>query len=474
MPILIGIAALVVLAGIYVVMSLSRFRESAGAMEQAVRELLTRLQKMESRLDETEERLNGSLSAMRKEQREAAIEARAEQARGIGTFGDAQAKRIKEIGDMQRESFQSFSAQLTNLGESQATRIKEISGQQTESLAAFSTQLTNISRLNEEKLEAVRAAVEERLRELHKSNEEKLEKMRATVDDHSTLEKRLGEAFANVSERLEQVHQGLGEMRALTSDVGDLKKVLANVKVRGTWGEMQLRVLLEQLLTKEQYAENVATRPNRSERVEFAVILPGADDESGKVWLPIDSKFPIEDYQRLISASESGDSQQITEQQKALRLRVLEEAKAIHSKYIEPPFTTDFGILYLPIEGLYAEVLRIDGLCEQLSRDFRVVPAGPTTICALLNSLQMGFRTLAIEKRSSEVWVLLGKVKTEFEKFGEVLERTRQKIDQAGKELDKAGTRTRAINRALKNVQQLPVSGEEEFIQAEADNLEDE
>ena len=208
--------------------------------------------------------------------------------------------------------------------------------------------------------------------------------------------------------------------------------------------------------------------------MEFAVILPGADDESGKVWLPIDSKFPIEDYQRLISASESGDSQQITEQQKALRLRVLEEAKAIHSKYIEPPFTTDFGILYLPIEGLYAEVLRIDGLCEQLSRDFRVVPAGPTTICALLNSLQMGFRTLAIEKRSSEVWVLLGKVKTEFEKFGEVLERTRQKIDQAGNELDKAGTRTRAINRALKNVQQLPVSGEEEFIQAEADNLEDE
>ena len=476
MPVLIGIGALALLAGIYIVMSLSRFRESAGAMEQATRELLTRLQKIEIRLDETEGRLNDNLGSMRKEQREAATEARAEQARGISTFGDAQAKRIKEIGDLQRESFQTFSAQLTKLGETQATRIKEISSQQAESLAAFSNQLTNISRLNEEKLEAVRGVVEERLRELHKSNEEKLEKMRATVDEqlHSTLEKRLGEAFTTVSERLEQVHKGLGEMHALTFDVGDLKKVLSNVKVRGSWGEMQLRVLLEQMLTREQYAENVATRPNCTERVEFAVILPGADDESGKVWLPIDSKFPIEDYQRLISASESGDSQQITEQQKALRLRVLEEAKTIHVKYIEPPFTTDFGILYLPIEGLYAEVLRIDGLCEQLARDFRVVPAGPTTICALLNSLQMGFRTLAIEKRSSEVWVLLGKVKTEFEKFGEVLEKTRQKIDQAGKELDKAGTRTRAINRALKNVQQLPVSDEEDIIQTEAESMEEE
>lgn len=469
MPVLIGIGALAVLAGIYIVMSLSRFRESAGAMEQATRELLTRLQKMEARLDDTEERLNAGISAMRKEQREAAVEARAEQARGIDSFGDAQAKRIKEIGDLQRESFQSFSAQLASLGETQATRIKEIGGRQAESLAVFSNQLTNISRLNEEKLEAVRAVVEERLRELHKSNEEKLEKMRATVDEqlHSTLEKRLGEAFTNVSERLEQVHKGLGEMRALTSDVGDLKKVLTNVKVRGTWGEMQLRTLLEQLLTREQYAENVATRPNQSERVEFAVILPGADDENGKVWLPIDSKFPLEDYQRLISASENGDVPQIAEQQKALRLRVLEEAKAIRDKYVEPPFTTDFGILYLPVEGLYAEVLRIDGLCEQLARDFRVVPAGPTTICALLNSLQMGFRTLAIEKRSSEVWVLLGKVKTEFEKFGGVLERTRKKIDDAGKELDRAGTRTRMINRALKNVQQLPVLREDDVVQTE-------
>lgn len=476
MPVLIVIGALVVIGGVYIVFSLLRFCEGAGAMEQTARELLTRLQNMESRLDDTGARLNDSLSLMRKEQRETAAAAREEQANGINVFGDAQAKRIKEIGDLQRENFQAFSSQLAKLGETQAERVKEIGMQQTESLAAFSTQLANISRLNEEKLEAVRSVVEERLRELHKSNEEKLEKMRATVDEqlHSTLEKRLGEAFTTVSERLEQVHKGLGEMRALTADVGDLKKVLSNVKTRGTWGEMQLRALLEQILTREQYDENIATRPGSSEHVEFALLLPGSGEDSGKVRLPIDSKFPIEDYQRLLSASESGDAQRVLELRKALKTRVIAEAKDIHCKYIEPPFTTDFGILYLPIEGLYAEVLRIDGLCEQILRDYRVVPAGPTTICALLNSLQMGFRTLAIEKRSSEVWTLLGKVKTEFEKFGDVLEKTKKKIDEAGKELDKAGTRTRQINRALKDVQRLPASGDDNFAQPDADMMDGE
>lgn len=320
----------------------------------------------------------------------------------------------------------------------------------------------------------MRSTVEEKLRELQKGNEEKLEKMRATVDEqlHATLEKRLGEAFNTVSERLEQVHKGLGEMRALTSDVGDLKKVLSNVKARGTWGEMQLRALLEQMLTKEQYAENVETRPGSGQRVEFAVVLPGRGEGGATVYLPIDSKFPMEDYQRITAASERGDAAALTEAQKALRARVLDEAKAIHDKYIEPPHTTDFGILYLPVEGLYAEVLRLDGLCERISREYRVVPAGPTTVCALLNSLQMGFRTLAIEKRSSEVWVLLGKVKTEFEKFGVVLEKTREKIEAAGKELDNAGVRTRAINRALKNVQQLPLEGGEDFLAAGEDKAQ--
>ena len=461
MPILIGAGLAIILAVVYVAFSMSRFRESAGAMEQTARELLTRLQSVEARLDETEETLAKNLTAMRREQNETAAAGRAEQARNFAVLGDAQAKRVMEIGSVQRDSFQNFAKQLAALGEAQAARIKEISESQTESLAAFSNQLANISRLNEDKLEAMRSTVEEK-------------KMRATVDEqlHATLEKRLGEAFASVSERLEQVHKGLGEMRALTSDVGDLKKVLSNVKARGTWGEMQLRALLEQMLTKEQYAENVETRPGSGQRVEFAVVLPGRGEGGATVYLPIDSKFPMEDYQRITAASERGDAAALTEAQKALRARVLDEAKAIHDKYIEPPHTPDFGILYLPVEGLYAEVLRLDGLCERISREYRVVPAGPTTICALLNSLQMGFRTLAIEKRSSEVWVLLGKVKTEFEKFGVVLEKTREKIEAAGKELDNAGVRTRAINRALKNVQQLPLEGGEDFLTAGEDKAQ--
>ena len=457
----IGAAALAVLAGIYIVMSLSRFRESAGAMEQTAREVLMRLQKAEECIGDAEQRIEDGFASMRKEQREAALDARSEQSRAIETFGDAQAKRIKDIGDAQRDNFTAFARQISGIGDAQSALVKEMSENQSESLAAFSQQLTNISRLNEEKLEALRSSVDQRMLELRKSSEERLEKMRATVDEqlHSTLEKRLGEAFSTVSERLELVHKGLGEMRALTADVGDLRKVLSNVKTRGIWGEMQLQALLQQMLTKEQYAENVATRPGSAERVEFAVILPGANG-TGSIYLPIDSKFPLEDYSRIVSASEGNDASAVNEARKALQIRILDEAKDIHNKYVEPPYTTDFGILYLPVEGLYAEVLRIDGLCERMSRDYRVVPAGPVTICALLNSLQMGFRTLAIEKRSSEVWELLGKVKTEFEKFGDILDKTRKKMNEAAKELDRAGSRTKAINRALKKVQQLP-SGED-------------
>ena len=434
---IIGLGIAVLLITAYIISTVSKLKENSAAMEQAARELIVRLQSVEGRLDETERAVNENFISMRKEQREDSRAGREEQTKGIASFGDAQAKRIKEIGDLQRESMQ-----------------------------AFSMQLTNMSRLNEEKLEAMRATVETKLQELYKSNEEKLEKMRVTVDEklHETLEKRLGEAFATVSDRLEQVHKGLGEMKALTSDVGDLKKVLSNVKVRGMWGEMQLRTILEQILTPEQYSENVAVRPNSGERVEFAISLPGAGDDNRPVWLPIDSKFPLEDYQRLMSASEEGDLSVIADVRKALRTRVLDEAKAIRDKYLEPPYTTDFGILYLPVEGLYAEVLRIDGLCETLARDFRVVPAGPTTFTALLNSLQMGFRTLAIEKRSSEVWVLLGKVKTEFDKFGTVLEKTKIKIEQAGKELDNAGQRSRAISRALRGVEAVPSDAEASII----------
>ena len=445
MHLFIGIAVVSVLVAAYIIASVSRLKENSAAMEQVSRELLVRLQNIEGKLEDTEKDINEELDSMKKEQRDEARAAREEQSRGLASFGDAQAKRIKEIGDLQRES-----------------------------LGSFSQQLTNISRLNEEKLEAIRGTVEGKLQEIHKNNEEKLEKMRATVDEqlHSTLEKRLGEAFSTVSERLELVHKGLGEMKALTADVGDLKRVLSNVKVRGTWGETQLRALLEQILTRDQYAENVATRPNCGERVEFAISLPGANESSLPVWLPIDSKFPLEDYQRLVTASENGDSQALADAQKALKIRVIEEAKTIRDKYLEPPYTTDFGILYLPVEGLYAEILRIDGLCDTLSREYRVVPAGPTTVTALLNSLQMGFRTLAIEKRSSEVWILLGKVKTEFDKFGSVLEKTRQKIEQAGKELENAEVRTRAIKRTLRSVEGVASEDGEDYITENSEMLE--
>ncbi len=436
------IALAVFFVAAYIIASVGRLKENSATVEQVSRELLVRLQSIEGRLEDTERDIKTEFVSMRKEQGDEARAGREEQLKGLISFGDAQSKRIKEVGDLQRESLESFSQQLTN-----------------------------ISRLNEEKLEALRGTVEAKLQEIHKGNEEKLEKMRATVDEqlHSTLEKRLGEAFSTVSERLELVHKGLGEMKALTADVGDLKRVLSNVKVRGTWGETQLRALLEQILTKDQYAENVATKPNCGERVEFAISLPGAQDSSSPVWLPIDSKFPLEDYQRLVTASEVGDTQALADAQKALKNRVIDEARTIRDKYLEPPYTTDFGILYLPIEGLYSEILRIDGLCELLSREYRVVPAGPTTIAALLNSLQMGFRTLAIEKRSSEVWILLGKVKTEFDKFGSVLEKTRQKIEQAGKELENAEVRTRAIKRTLKTVEGIPLaSGEED----DSDNCE--
>ena len=315
---------------------------------------------------------------------------------------------------------------------------------------------------NEQRFEQLRLAVETRLGAIQADNASKLEEMRKTVDEklHATLEQRLGDSFKLVSERLEQVHKGLGEMQSLAAGVGDLKKVLTNVKTRGTWGEVQLEALLDQVLTAEQYEKNVATRPNSSERVEFAIRLPGRElgqDDQRPVWLPIDAKFPMEDYQRLVEAQDRADPLAVEVAAKALEMRLRDEAKKIRDKYVEPPFTTDFAILYLPTEGLYAEALRRAGLADGLQRDFRISMAGPTTLAALLNSLQMGFRTLAIEKRSSEVWSVLGAVKTEFGKFGEALESTRKKLEQATKSIESAGVRTRQIERKLKGVEALPV-----------------
>lgn len=349
---------------------------------------------------------------------------------------------------------------LKSFNDSLLVRMAEIAALQKNQLDIFSDQLTKLTAMNEEKLNRMRDTVEERLKLLQEDNTQKLEQMRVTVDEklNSTLEQRLGESFKLVSERLELVHKGLGEMQTLASGVGDLKRVLTNVKTRGTWGEVQLGNLLEQVLTPEQYATNVATKKGSNERVEFAIKLPARDGKDSVLWLPIDAKFPLEDYQRLLEAQEQADPVLVEELGKALENRIKSEAKTIREKYIDPPFTTDFGILFLPIEGLYAEVLRRPGLFEVLQRDFRVVLTGPTTLAAFLNSLQMGFRTLAIEKRSSEVWALLGAVKTEFGKFGDILEKTQKKLLEASSTIETATKKSRTIERKLKGVQELPPS----------------
>jgi DNA recombination protein RmuC len=306
-------------------------------------------------------------------------------------------------------------------------------------------------------LEGVRGIVDLRLKQLQEDNAKQIDKMRATVDEklQGTLEKRLGESFKLVSDRLEQVHQGLGAMRQLASDVGGLQKVLTNVKTRGGWGEVQLGALLEQVLTSDQFARNVKTRADSGDHVDFAIKLPG-DENGAPVWLPIDAKFPTEDYQRLIGAQEKGDVPAIDEAMKSLETQLKKSAKDICQKYINPPKTTDFAIMFLPTEGLYAEAIRRVGLVEQVQRDCRVVVAGPTTLVALLNSLQMGFRTLAIQERSSEVWNLLSGVKTEFGKFGEALSAVKDKLDQAARHVDSVAVRSRAITKKLRDVEELP------------------
>jgi DNA recombination protein RmuC len=317
-----------------------------------------------------------------------------------------------------------------------------------------------LTQTTDKKLDMLREAVEQRLQAIQADNAKQLDQMRATVDEklQGTLEKRLGESFKQVSERLEQVSKGLGEMQSLAAGVGDLKKVLTNVKTRGTWGEVQLGAMLEQVLTPDQYAANVAVKEG-GERVEFAIKLPGrGEDEKEMVWLPIDAKFPVEDYQRLMDAEEKADAESAEGAAKQLEARIRQCAGDICSKYLNPPKTTDFGILFLPTEGLFAEVIRRTGLVEFVQRECRVVIAGPTTLWALLNSLQMGFRTLAIQQRSSEVWNLLSAVKTEWTKYGDVLTKVQKKIHEASETIEQAQTRTRAIGRKLKDVQELPVA----------------
>ncbi|MEO6749359.1 MAG: DNA recombination protein RmuC, partial [Casimicrobiaceae bacterium] len=316
-----------------------------------------------------------------------------------------------------------------------------------------------------EGLAALTATIEQKLEALRSDNEKKLEQMRATVDEklQATLEKRLGDSFQIVSERLEQVHKGLGEMQSLAVGVGDLKRVMSNVKSRGGWGEVQLGALLAEMLTPQQYATNVATRPGSKDRVEYAISLPGRSEDGEPCWLPIDAKFPLDDFQRLQDAQDRADVAAVETSRRALEDFFRSEAKKIRDKYIEPPHTTDFAILFVPTEGLYAEAVSRAGLAETLQREHRVMLAGPMNLAAMLNSLQLGFRTLAIEKQSTEVWRVLGAVKTEFGKFGELLSKTKERLDSVGKTLDDAGRKSRTIARKLRNVEALP--------EAEADRL---
>jgi DNA recombination protein RmuC len=388
---------------------------------------------------------------------------------------------LSQLGTDQGEKLIHFSAQIKALTESNQahmdnirkaidSRIKEMQAgnekkldemRETESkhLEGVSKKLKELTDSNELRITRLGEAIERQLKSLQEGNEKKLEQMRVVVDEklQSTLEKRLGESFKLVSERLEAVQQGLGEMRNLATGVGDLKRVLTNVKTRGTWGEVQLGALLEQILTPDQFERNVQTKDDSREVVEYAVCLPGPDkDKDSKVWLPIDAKFPQEDYLRLVEASENGDAAAVQTAMTALIRSIQSSAKDISTKYLNPPKTTDFAILFLPTEGLYAETLRQPGLIERLQNDHRVVVAGPTTLAAILNSLRMGFRTLAIEQRSSEVWKVLASVKSEFGKFGGVLDKVKKQLETASRTIDETHVRSRAIERRLRSVEDLP------------------
>jgi len=413
--------------------------------------------------------------------RQAGTAARVEQL--AAALAGLEERRAQLEAASQRALREELGANLTGLADLQVKTLQALGQAQAERLSGIGEELRKLTEANEKRMEVLRATLDGKLKDLQEDNTKKLESIRETVDQklQGVLEKRLAESFKTVSERLELVHRGLGEMHNLAQGVGDLKRVLTNVKTRGTWGEIQLGNLLEQVLTKEQYEANVAVKPRSQQRVEYAIRLPGRGADDAAVWLPIDSKFPQEDWLRLTDAAERADAPALEEAGKALEARVRDSAREIRDKYICPPHTTDFGILFLPTEGLYAEIARRTKLVEQLQRELRVVVAGPMVLGALLNSLQMGFRTLAIEKRSSEVWKVLSAVKTEFSRFGDTLTKVKDKLDQAARELDeKVAVRTRVINRKLQDVQGLPASeatlllggASEEAALADADPLD--
>ena len=394
---------------------------------------------------------------------------------GRKTSGDAEQAVREELRDGREEAAkrshelrEEVSGSPSKTAQTLSSTVGQLGNVQKQQLEAVTTQVQALVETNQQRLDGLRATISEQLNEMREANEKKLEEMRRTVDEklQGTLEKRLGESFKLVSERLDAVHKGLGEMQNLATGVGDLKNVLTNVKVRGTWAEYQLEAILEQVLTPDQFDRNVATRKDSSERVEFAIRLPGrSDDPNDCVWLPIDSKFPQEDYLRLSEAANSADAEAVALSTRELLRSITQSAKTIAEKYLNPPQTTDFAVLYLPTEGLYAEVLRQPGLVSQLQQDYRVMVSGPTTIAALLNSLRLGFRSLAIEQQASEVWQVLGAVKTEFARFGDVLAKVKKQLATASNTIENTERRTRAMARTLREVEQLPGAKSDELLE---------
>ncbi|WP_211462987.1 DNA recombination protein RmuC [Collimonas silvisoli] len=461
--ILLVVAAVIIVLQIIAIMRSSRGVDPAQQLTQ----LQNDLQRHQQDIGERQQR------ELRSEVQTSAQGMRQELGSNFGQLQQTLAAQMTSVATLQNNQIDTFAQQLVKLNETNAQQLDSMRlamnqqaqtnrEEQAQSLKRFGDTLNQslaaLTESNAQRMAEVRATLEAKITDLQNDNGLRLEEMRKTVDEklHATLEQRLGESFKIVSDRLEKVHQGLGEMQQLAIGVGDLKRVLTNVKTRGTWGEVQLEMLLEQVLTPEQYAKNVETVPGSGERVEFAIKLPGNDDGNTPVWMPIDAKFPKEQYERLAEAADRADAEGVALASRELERAVRGEAKTIAEKYLSPPLTTDFAILFLPTEGLYAEVMRRPGLADELQRVHRISIAGPSTLSALLNSLQMGFRTLALEKRSSEVWQVLGAVKTEFGKFGDVLAATKLTLERAAKNIDQAEVRSRQMARKLKSVEALP------------------
>jgi DNA recombination protein RmuC len=461
------IIILLLLAAVLLLQFVALLKGRSSDLSAQLAKLQNDLQQHQQQIHERSER------ELRTQIQTTAQSTRQELTGNFAQFQQTLAAQLTSVATMQNSQIDGFSQQLGKLNEANALQLEAMrhaitqqaqSGREEQSAAlkrfgdTLNQTLTVLTESNAQRMTEVRATLEAKIKELQTDNGARLEEMRKTVDEklHATLEQRLGESFKLVSDRLEKVHQGLGEMQQLAIGVGDLKRVLTNVKTRGTWGEVQLEMLLEQVLTADQYAKNVETVPGTGERVEFAIKLPGQDHGLTPVWMPIDAKFPKEQYERLVEAADRADAEGVAVAGRELERAIRGEAKTIAEKYLSPPLTTDFAILFLPTEGLYAEVMRRPGLSDELQRVHRVSIAGPSTLSALLNSLQMGFRTLALEKRSSEVWQVLGAVKTEFGKFGDVLSATKLTLERAAKNIENAETRSRQMARKLKSVEALP------------------